>query len=137
MKHLKEYNNWVTNTTSPDNIEINYGDKPKISDTIKSIIDYIDNKEYTLFHSNDYELTFKNTPINDLYRIVYDRYGLDIYINNEHKEKIHHHITDNEKKYLDEYFRKLELEDKLKKNKSDKILDITDPTRKIAKKYNI
>ena len=41
MKHLREYNNWVSDVT--DNITVNYGDeKPKLSDIVIDVIKFIE-----------------------------------------------------------------------------------------------
>jgi len=41
MKHLREYNNWVTDVTG--NVNVNYGDKkPKLSDVVIEVIKFIE-----------------------------------------------------------------------------------------------
>ena len=41
MKHLREYNNWVSDVT--DNVTVNYGDeKPKLSDIVIDVIKFIE-----------------------------------------------------------------------------------------------
>ena len=41
MKHLREYNNWVSDVI--DNITVNYGDeKPKLSDIVIDVIKFIE-----------------------------------------------------------------------------------------------
>ena len=134
MKHIKEYNNWTT--TATDNVDINYGDKPQLSEEVKSIINYIENNEYNFYHTNTYEISFNNVYDGEINRIEYSNIDrIEICIKNG--KKFNHYITKEEKNYLDNFFKELDMKDKLNKNNNDTILKLTDPATKASKKYNL
>jgi len=133
MKHLKQYEYWTTDTTS--DLDVVYGDIPKISKEIKKLISYIKNNEYSLYAGNDYELTFPKCD-GFITKIEYDGSILKIFAGDDNK-LIMHHITSDERDYLNKYFDNLNMEHKISRNKNDRINDLTDQTKIDAKKYNV
>ena len=154
MKHLKEYNNWVTDVTG--NLNVNYGDKkPKLSDVAVDVIKFIEDnydkiveglngtrENYISFEEGlkyesitiDKDSNHSNIPyIHFMYRSV-----------NGSGRGYQYDITDYDYDYLNDYFYKIykifrkkdQEKDKEKyKLELQKIEDKKDKDRE--KKYNV
>lgn len=141
MKHLKKFENWTTNVTG--NYDINYGDKPQLSDVVIETIDFIENnldkiKEDILNDNRPYLISFKSGLKYSSISLKEDNnIPFLLFRNNENYLNYSIDITNEEYEYLKEYF--LKIYKKIRKiiNDKDKEEFMNKIIQKDLKKYNI
>ena len=144
MKHLKEYNNWVTDVTDK-NVIVNYGDKkPEMSDVVNYTKQYIEDNFDKIHRVSidqvyfNFEADFDSIYLGDEENIYYVKFVGKKRKTNSSREKIID-ITNEEYKYLSDFIHNIKKKYRKKEqtNDLDTIISEIDPVRRLSKKYNI
>jgi len=145
MKHLKEFESWTT--TASGNVDVNYGDKkPEYSDVVKFIVQYIEDEfdRIKIITASYKAIEFADTNINDISRIELqykDNIPSILFCRRQAIGNKYDYmdISKDEYDFLINFLFKTEIK-RRKINQisgKDEIIDIIDPTKRTAKKYNL
>lgn len=146
-KFIKTFEQWTSNVAG--DFDVNYGDKPEISEIVENTIKYIESNFDSLKNDVNYvEVNFRATGsdnVDQIIRITLKYSGSDKlpkhmvsfkYYTNKYRS---FDITTDEYEYLSEFFKKITQKFRKKEQETvrDKILQEIDPVRITAKKYNM